>query len=211
VGKAVAHLSGTYDSPRNNHQCESEIGRTRDSVDDLEAVLPAVGVILPPKSQLKGGTLAVNFSIVGPVDKLVETGTIRMQNRRCPALAWARRCPLSPRSRQRWGRKRYDHSEFQRQCARNSSEHPAPTTINLAVPSLGTVTGAGTVSASNALDFKMKADAIPFLIQGTTADPKFVPDMKGMRVVLSTAHSEELKVARKLRLARLPAAGKAPH
>jgi hypothetical protein len=26
----------------------------------------------------------------------------------------------------------------------------------------------------------MKADAIPFLIQGTTADPKFVPDMKGM-------------------------------
>jgi hypothetical protein len=36
------------------------------------------------------------------------------------------------------------------------------------------------VSASNALDFKMKADAIPFLIQGTTADPKFVPDVKGI-------------------------------
>ena len=26
----------------------------------------------------------------------------------------------------------------------------------------------------------MKADNIPFLIQGTTSDPKFVPDMKGM-------------------------------
>jgi hypothetical protein len=26
----------------------------------------------------------------------------------------------------------------------------------------------------------MKADAIPFLIQGKIADPKFVPDMKGM-------------------------------
>jgi AsmA protein len=52
--------------------------------------------------------------------------------------------------------------------------------IDLAVPSLGTVTGAGTVSPSDALDFKMKADAIPFLIQGTTSDPKFVPDVKGM-------------------------------
>jgi hypothetical protein len=26
----------------------------------------------------------------------------------------------------------------------------------------------------------MKADNIPFLIQGTTSDPKFVPDVKGM-------------------------------
>ena len=55
-----------------------------------------------------------------------------------------------------------------------------PENINLIVPSLGTVTGAGTVSASIALDFKMKADGIPFSIAGTTADPKFVPDLKGM-------------------------------
>ncbi len=48
------------------------------------------------------------------------------------------------------------------------------------VPTLGNATGAGTVSPSNALDFKMKADNIPFLIQGTTSDPKFVPDVKGM-------------------------------
>jgi AsmA protein len=52
--------------------------------------------------------------------------------------------------------------------------------IDLIVPSLGTVTGAGTVSPSNALAFKMKADNIPFLVEGTTAAPKFVPDVKGM-------------------------------
>ena len=52
--------------------------------------------------------------------------------------------------------------------------------INLTIPTLGTLTGAGTVSPSNALDFKMKADNIPFLVQGTTSDPKFVPDVKGM-------------------------------
>ena len=52
--------------------------------------------------------------------------------------------------------------------------------INLVVPSLGHATGAGTVSPTNALDFKMKADNIPFTIQGTTSDPKFLPDVKGM-------------------------------
>ena len=48
------------------------------------------------------------------------------------------------------------------------------------VPSLLTATGAGTVSRTNALDFKMKADNIPFTISGTTSDPKFLPDVKGM-------------------------------
>ena len=72
--------------------------------------------------------------------------------------------------------------------------------INLTIPAFGVLTGAGTVSPSNALNFKMTANlsggavtgvtqmaglgskggAIPFFIQGTTSDPKFVPDVKGM-------------------------------
>jgi AsmA protein len=72
--------------------------------------------------------------------------------------------------------------------------------INLVVPAIGTVTGNGTVSPQNALDFKMQAAmsgttvsglsqlaglsgkgaTIPFFVQGTSSDPKFVPDVKGM-------------------------------
>ena len=69
--------------------------------------------------------------------------------------------------------------------------------INLVIPSLGTVTGAGTISPSNALDFKMLANlagvgagltkavgmgagGIPIDIGGTTSNPSFMPDMKGM-------------------------------
>ena len=72
----------------------------------------------------------------------------------------------------------------------------------MTVPSLGVVTGAGTVSASGALNFKMVAElsggaggglvqrsgrregrsseGIPFAIEGTTADTKFVPDVKAI-------------------------------
>jgi AsmA protein len=69
--------------------------------------------------------------------------------------------------------------------------------LNLVIPSLGTVTGAGTVSPSNVLDFKVIANlagigggltkiagagsgGIPVTIAGTTSNPTFTPDMKGM-------------------------------
>jgi AsmA protein len=180
VGKAVAHLSGTYDSHGTTTSVNLKLDGQGMPVDDLEAVLPAVGVILPPKSQLKGGTLAVNFSIVGPVDKLAETGTIRMQNSALSGFSLgSKMSAISALGGKGGGEKDTIIQNF----SANVKATPTGTradNIDLAVPSLGTVTGAGTVSASNALDFKMKADSIPFLIQGTTADPKFVPDMKGM-------------------------------
>ena len=49
---------------------------------------------------------------------------------------------------------------------------------------IGVLTGGGTVSPASELAFKMNASAsgleIPFSIAGTTADPKFVPDVKGI-------------------------------
>lgn len=180
VGKAVAHLSGNYDTHASTTTVNLKLDGQGMPVDDLEAVLPAVGVILPPRSQLKGGTLTVNFSIVGPVDKLVETGTIRMQNSALAGFSLgSKMSALSALGGKGTGANDTTIQNF------SADVHATPEStradnINLTVPSLATVTGAGTVSASNALDFKMKADAIPFLIQGTTADPKFVPDVKGI-------------------------------
>ena len=156
-------------------------------VDDLEAMLPAVGVILPSGSQLKGGTLSVNFSTTGPVDKLVTTGTVRLEN---AALAGfnlgSKLSSISALSGKGGGQQQQQQQQkdttIQNFSAdvRVAPEGTRADNINLVVPTLGTATGAGTVSPSNALDFKMKADNIPFLIQGTTSDPKFVPDVKGM-------------------------------
>jgi len=68
------------------------------------------------------------------------------------------------------------------------------------VPSIGTVTGAGTIGANNSLNYKMHAKlvsggmlggvtqiasfgqqkgTVPFLIQGTTSNPIFIPDVAG--------------------------------
>jgi AsmA protein len=72
--------------------------------------------------------------------------------------------------------------------------------INLTVPSLGVVTGSGTMSPDGALDYKMNASLsgsittglakmaglggkgtnVPFFIHGTSSNPVFEPDVKGL-------------------------------
>jgi AsmA protein len=181
VGKAVSHLQGTYDAHGTTTSVNMKLTGQGLPVDDLEAMLPAVGVILPSGSQLKGGTLTVNFSSNGPVDKLVTTGTVKLEN---SALAGfnlgSKLSAISALSGK--GASQQKDTVIQNFSA-NVKVAPDGTrveNISLIVPSLGNATGAGTVSPSNALDFKMKADNIPFVIQGTTSDPKFLPDMKGI-------------------------------
>ena len=64
--------------------------------------------------------------------------------------------------------------------------------ISVIAPEIGEIGGAGTVSPANTLDFRMRAKLkgngivsalasnVPFSVEGPAADPKFVPDVKGM-------------------------------
>jgi len=180
LGKAVEQISGTYDAHASPTSINMKLDGQGMPVDDLEAMLPAVGVTLPPKSQLKGGTVATHFTIVGPVDKLVTTGTIRLENSTLAGFSVG--SSLSAVSAL-GGKGSGDKDTVIQNLSANVRVAPDGTRvddINLTIPTLGTLTGAGTVSPTNALGFKMKADVIPFMIQGTTSDPKFVPDVKGM-------------------------------
>jgi AsmA protein len=146
-------------------------------------MLPALGVVLPPKATLKGGTLAINLATAGPVDKLVTTGTIRMEN---SSLAnfdlGSKLAAVSALS----GKQTGNDTTIQNFSSdvRVAPEGTQANNINLTVPSIGVLTGGGTVSPSNQLAFKMNAAlgglAVPFAVEGTTADPKFVPDVKGI-------------------------------
>lgn len=180
LGKAVAQLTGTYDAHGTPTSINMKLEGPSMLVDDLEAMLPAVGVTLPPKSELKGGTVAINFKIVGPVDKLVTTGTVRLENSTLAGFSLGSNLSaVSGLGGKGEGERDTVIQNFSSNV-RVALDGTRADDINLTIPTLGTLTGAGTVSPSNALDFKMKADNIPFLVQGTTSDPKFVPDVKGM-------------------------------
>ncbi len=80
IGKAVTRLTGDYQTQGQTATLNMKINGNGMPVDDLEAALPAVGVVLPSGSKLQGGTVSVDLAIAGPSDRLVITGPIRLAN-----------------------------------------------------------------------------------------------------------------------------------
>jgi AsmA protein len=199
VGQAIARVAGSFEMKGESTLINMKVNAEGMPVDDLETLLPAFGVTLPSGSSLKGGTLSANFTISGPLDKLVITGPVRLSNTKLAGFNFASK--LSEVS------KLSGAPQGQDTLIQNFSAdvHMAPigtTTdnINLNVPSFGVITGSGTVSPSDALNYKMsaalsggvvtgltqlaglgnKGATLPFMIEGTSSNPRFVPDVQGM-------------------------------
>jgi AsmA protein len=183
MGKAVANLSGTYDAHDAVTSINLKLSGQGMPVDDLEAMLPALGVILPPKATLKDGTLATTMTIDGPVNKLVTIGNIKLENSTLANFDLASKLTAVSALT---GKKTGNDTAIQNFSSdiNVSPEGTKADNINLNVPAIGVLTGAGTVSPANQIAFKMNADVagvgIPFSVAGTTSNPKFVPDMKGI-------------------------------
>jgi len=80
IGKAVAHLTGAFQTQGESQVLNLRLNAPNIPVDELEAMLPAAGIVLPSGSQLQGGTLSADLGITGPVDKLIITGPVRLAN-----------------------------------------------------------------------------------------------------------------------------------
>jgi len=199
MGKANAKLTGAYDMSGPMTAVRIKLTGQGMPVDELEAMLPAVGVVLPSGSQLKGGTLNVDLNADGPLDRLVTTGSVRLSNSRLAGFnLGSKMSAISALT----GKAPSSNDTSIQNASTDVRMDPSGTQlskINVAVPALGTVVGAGTISPSGALSFKMSADvsggaasgltqmaglgkggAIPFMIQGTTSNPTFMPDVQGM-------------------------------
>ena len=202
IGKALAKLSGTYDMHGETTSIHTKLTGQAMPVDDLEAVLPAVGVVLPTGSRLKGGTLSVELDSSGLLNKLVSTGWVKMNNTALSGFNLASKLSaISALTGKQASTGNDTNIQNLSSDVRYTPEGTRLDKINLVIPALGTVTGAGTISPSNALDFKMVANlnggsvsgltqmaglgnkgsgGIPLTITGTTSNPSFLPDMKGM-------------------------------
>jgi AsmA protein len=200
IGKAVAHLTGAFKTQGETQVLNMKLNAPNMPVEELEAMLPALGVVLPSGSQLKGGTLSADLAIVGPIDKLVITGPVKLANTKLAGFDLGSKLgALSAFTGKAVSNPDTTIENFSTN-ARVAPEGTRADNLNLTVPAIGVITGAGTVSPAGALAFKMLANlhggvagglaqvagmssgkgGIPFSIAGTTAKPEFVPDIKGM-------------------------------
>jgi AsmA protein len=197
--KATAKLSGTYDLHGQSAVLNMKLNADNMPVDDLETLLPALGVVLPSGSKLQGGTLTANLTINGPVNQLVIAGPVKLANSKLAGFDMGSKLSaISALS----GAKTGPDTSIQNFSA---DVHYSPSgiqtnNVDLVLPALGTLKGNGTVSPQNALDYKMTAAlngsvvsgltkmagvggngaTIPLSITGTASDPKFLPDVKGL-------------------------------
>jgi AsmA protein len=199
IGKALTQLTGTYQMQGTSTILNMKLSGQAMPVDELEAMLPALGVILPSGSSLKGGTLSTTLAISGATDKLVIVGPVKLADTKLAGFNLASKMSAVSALT---GAKSDPDTSIQNLStdARVAPEGTTTNNLNLTIPALGVITGNGSVSPAGALNYKMNANlsgglaggmtqmagmgsknsGIPFMIQGTTSDPKFVPDVKGM-------------------------------
>lgn len=198
TGNSTAKLTGNYDTRGDTPVVHMNLRGNSLPINDVEGLLPALGVTLPAGSRLQGGTVTANLNLAGPVDRLVTSGPIDVSNATLAGFNMASKLSaIAALAGVHGGPDTVIQSLSS--SLRVAPEGIRADNLNVVVQNLGAVTGAGTIASNNALNFKMvaklangggllggvsqiaslgqKAGAIPFLIQGTTSNPIFVPDV----------------------------------
>jgi len=206
IGQSIAHLSGTYDLQGQSTVVHLKLAGAALPLADVEELLPALGVALPTGASLQGGTVDTDLVIEGPVHRIVTTGRLNLSNSRLTGFDLASK--LSALSALA-GLKGGADTAIQMLSSnlRIAPEGVRADNMRLIVPSIGTMTGRGTIGTDNALDFHMvamlanpgqgtalgqmasrfpvlgqntKNGNLPFMVQGTSSSPVFLPDVAGM-------------------------------
>lgn len=197
VGSSTAHLSGTYET-HSDTTVHLKLEGSNLPIQDIEGLLPAFGVTLPAGSSLQGGTASANLSINGPVNQLVTSGPVDIANAKLKGFDLGSQLSSVAKLAgvKTGGDTLIQTLSSQLQVA---PEGIKADNLNLVIANLGSLTGAGTIGANNQLNFKMLAkfahsgntiaglasaiglgnaqEGVPFLVQGTSSRPVFVPDL----------------------------------
>src|SRR5882724_8752986 len=170
------------------------------AVNDVEGLLPAFGVVMPPGASLQQGTINLDLTAQGPLDRLVITGPINVSGAHLSGYDLTSKMKAIAAFT---GIKASNDTLIQTlsSALRVTPEGTHADNIVLDVPSMGMLNGNGVIGSNNSLDFKMvltlssktgnllgslvnigsgnKNKGIPFLIKGTTSNPAFLPDISG--------------------------------
>src|ERR1700734_4438217 len=171
IGNAVQHLTGDYNLAGDPAKVNMKLNAQGMPLGDLEGFLPAVGVVLPSGSKLQGGTLSVNMSITGPIDKPTIAGPVNFSNTKLAGFSLKSKLGALGSFAGLGGGGGGNDTDIKTLSA-NIHNAPSGTqfdSLNLVLPSIGTVTGKGTVSAAGQLNLKMVANLAGGLGKGMGA------------------------------------------
>ena len=201
TGGVTVHVNGTYAMKGPQTTLALHLAAPNLPINQVEALLPAVGVRLPSGSRLQGGTLTANLAINGPATAPIISGPVQVDNTRLTGFDLSSKIGgLKPVSGSPQGGTQI---QTLRADVNSSSQGTRIDNLYASVPLLGTATGAGTVAPGGGLNFQVlaklnttsgiaggalggvfgqavstaAADGIPIHITGTTANPVIQADL----------------------------------
>src|ERR1700731_4072058 len=209
ISGATAQVSGTYNNAGENTIVNVKVDAQNMPAKDIAAFLPAIGIQMPNGATIESGTVSENLTMAGPTTNLVTSGNAGIFSVRLVGFdLGSKMSSISAITGLKSG-KDLDIEKMTANLRMTRDGLRADNFIAI-LPAFGQIVGAGTIDAKNNLDFKMAATlksgvanvanptgalsqvmgggssgckngvTVPFKIEGTTADPKFVPDVGGV-------------------------------
>ena len=210
TGAVAIHIKGAYQRAANVPVFDLTLLAQSIPVNDLQALMPSIGVRLPNDAVLKGGTLSANFSIKGSAKDNVIAGHYEIDKTELVGYDLGSKIVgIAAKG----GIKTGDTVaiDISRADVRITKAGSESTNIYSVLPALGESTGSGTVSPSGALDFHLiskvtsakglhkigvkiltklnntsaadkpsTAEGIPINITGTAENPVITADVHGL-------------------------------
>ena len=156
IGHAAIHVKGTYLIALDVADPLLHLTFAGENlpIDELRTMMTAAAIRLPDGSVLKGGTLSMNLNLTGSAKSLIINGTIALDNTRLVGFDIGSKihgiAALS-------GMKTGDATDFEklRVNVRITNDGVVANKIDAVIPSMGELTGSGTVSPADQLDFNL--------------------------------------------------------
>jgi len=158
TGSMAAHVKGGYRLTPQAAVLDLHLSAPSLAIDQLEQLLPAVGVKLPSGSALKGGTLTANLAIAGPVSAVTLAGPVSIDNTNLAGFDLGSRIEgINPFGAKGTGTR----IQTLRADVNSTPQTTQFSNIYGNLPQIGTANGSGAVSPTGALDFKLTAKFNP--------------------------------------------------
>jgi len=157
IGFATIHANGTYQLvalDAEDSLLNLKLSGQSLPIDELQPLITAAAIRLPNGSVLKGGRLSMNLAITGHAKSLVITGPIALDNTRLVGFDIGSKihgvAALS-------GLKTGDTTDFEKLSVnvRITNTGVVADKIDAVIPAVGALTGSGTVSPADQLDFDL--------------------------------------------------------
>ncbi|WP_446743299.1 AsmA family protein [Silvibacterium acidisoli] len=206
IGRAVLAANGTYQTKGNTTTTQMTVNGQNMPIDDLTAFLPSLGVQLPPGARVQGGIISTNLNIAGPTKTPTITGPVQIANTQLAGFDLGQKLSSIQTMT---GAKTGSNTTIQSLTTnlRYGPEGTQTNNLNVVIAGLGSASGNGSISPSNALNYQLVVklstaqgsvagqamgllsgvlgggvsqtikNGIPVTIAGTTSNPTFSANM----------------------------------